>query len=764
MGSVFRTVGGRLRAKKVWAVFSVVLAASAVLVLAPAALAWHSSLSASMDCYGVVSFTVTADVLDSTRTNPNIALFDDAALTHEVASGSFSSTDNWSFSGTFMEPASVTTLTLTAEALGPWADGHFEAAPSSATVTRPSDCPLSSLTSTVIHSAAEQVVTTVPVGSTVHDLVTVTGSDGGPTPSGSVTVDWFATGSCSGAAVASSGPIALVGGQAHATGFSQTPATPGSYGFKAHYGGDATYLPSDGPCEPLTVTQAAPSMTTTASGPITVGGAMYDAATLTGAVTAIGPVTFTIYGPGDTSCTTALATLGSAGKTVDPNGNGTYTSAGFSPLSAGVYRWRAFFTGDATNTPTSTACNDANETSTATPATPSISTSATLSVTLGDTIRDRATLSGAIAATGAVTFKLYAPGDSTCSSPITTLGTASSTVDTNGNGSYTSATFTPGATGAYRWRAFFAGDANNGAASTACNEAGETSTVNAPPPPPVPTPGLTTPPVAPSPAISITKGPEEQSVLTGGTAIWTIVVTNTGNVALTNVRVADALAQDCARTSVDIPALGVLAPGASIAYQCMLTKVTTSLTNTATVTGTPPTGPDVTSTDTAHATVTPPPNGKPAAPPSQKTSAPTSTPHRPKPRSAPLMPAPQPPRIAIVKDPKSQTIQPGGTARFRITVKNTGGAPLHNVRVRDPHSPDCNRTLGRLAPGRSASYSCARHEVAESFNNVAEASGTPPVGPSVTSRDHAPVTVAPPTKQPKTPKVVAQHHKPKMTG
>ncbi len=761
-GFCFQTVGGRLRAKKVWAVVSAALVVSVLLVVAPAALAWHSTLSASIDCNGVVSFTVTADALDETRTNPHIALFDDAALMHEVASGSFSSANNWSFSGTFLEPAGVTTLALTAEALGPWADGHFEAAPSSTTVTRPPGCPLSSLTSTVIHSAGDQVVTTVPVGSTVHDLVTVTGLGGGPTPTGSVTVDWFASGTCSGVAASSSGPIALAGGEAHATGFPQTPAAPGSYGFEAHYGGDAAYLPSDGPCETLTVTQAAPLMATTASGPVTVGGAIHDTATLTGAVTAIGAVTFTIYGPGDTSCTTALATLGSAGQAVDANGNGTYTSASFGPPSAGVYRWRAFFAGDATNTQASTACNDTSESSTATPATPSISTSATVSGTLGDTIRDRATLSGAVAATGAIAFKLYAPGDSNCSSSIATLGSAVSNVDANGNGSYTSATFTPSAVGAYRWRAFFAGDANNGAASTACNDAGETSTVSAPPPP-GPTPGPTTPPIASSPAISITKGPKEQSVLTGGTAIWTIVVTNTGNVALTSVRVADALAQDCARTSADIPGLAVLAPGASIAYQCMLTKVTTSLTNIATVTGTPPTGPDVTSTDTAPTTVIPPPRGKPAAPPSQK---PSSTPksHRPKPRSAPLTPAPQPPRIAIVKDPKSQTIQPGGTARFRITVKNTGDAPLHNVRVLDPLSSDCNRTLGRLAPGRSASYSCARHEVVKSFDNVAEAVGTPPAGPNVTSRDHAPVTVVPPTKQPQSPKVVVKHHKPKMTG
>src|SRR5947208_1029973 len=65
------------------------------------------------------------------------------------------------------------------------------------------------------------------------------------------------------------------------------------------------------------------------------------------------------------------------------------------------------------------------------------------------------------------------------------------------------------------------------------------------------------PPVTPvsHPAISIVKDPKSQTVTVGNTATFNITVTNTGDVALTDVTVTDAPLTNCDRTT------GTLAPG-----------------------------------------------------------------------------------------------------------------------------------------------------------------------------------------------------------
>ena len=63
-----------------------------------------------------------------------------------------------------------------------------------------------------------------------------------------------------------------------------------------------------------------------ASGPVTVGAAIHDVATLSGAVGATGAVTFRVYAPGDTNCGTSLGTLAAASNTADSNGNGVVDS------------------------------------------------------------------------------------------------------------------------------------------------------------------------------------------------------------------------------------------------------------------------------------------------------------------------------------------------------------------------------------------------------------------------------------------------------
>jgi uncharacterized repeat protein (TIGR01451 family) len=199
------------------------------------------------------------------------------------------------------------------------------------------------------------------------------------------------------------------------------------------------------------------------------------------------------------------------------------------------------------------------------------------------------------------------------------------------------------------------------------------------------------------------------------------------------VIVTDAQAPGCARTSADIPQLASMAPGDELSYSCTLANVVADFTNVATATGHPEKGPDVTASDSAAVTVGPPP------------------------------PPVTHPAISVVKDPKSQTVTVGNKATFKITVTNTGDVALTNVTVSDPLSPNCDRTIGTLAPGASTSYTCTKANVRSSFNNVAVASGTAG-DKTVTARDTAPVTAKAPFVPKKVKPKVVSHKKPKATG
>jgi uncharacterized repeat protein (TIGR01451 family) len=90
---------------------------------------------------------------------------------------------------------------------------------------------------------------------------------------------------------------------------------------------------------------------------------------------------------------------------------------------------------------------------------------------------------------------------------------------------------------------------------------------------------VTVVPPATHPAITIVKNPKSQTVTSGGTATFTITVTNTGDVALTNVAVSDALSPNCNHT------IGTLNPGQAVSYTCTRANVTASFNNVAVATG-----------------------------------------------------------------------------------------------------------------------------------------------------------------------------------
>jgi uncharacterized repeat protein (TIGR01451 family) len=478
-----------------------------------------------------------------------------------------------------------------------------------------------------------------------------------------------------------------------------------------------------------TVQADQPSLTSQASPTAAAPAALSDTATLSGlTANATGTITYHLYS--DATCTTEVA--GSpVTKTV--SGNGSYTSPTITIQNVGFYSWRDSYSGDANNAAIPlTACGAANEGTGVVGAKPVLTTTASSGGNVPIALSDTAHLSATTGtAGGTITFHLYS--DTSCT---TEVSGSPVTKTVNGPGDYTSPGITVTTAGTYFWRASYSGDANDAAVPlTACGAPNESVTVTTgggtPPGGGGGTPpggGGGTPPAGGgggggTPAISITKNPKSQTIPSGGTANFTIVVTNTGQLTLSNVTVSDPLAPGCNRTSADIPGLASMAPGASVTYSCSLANVTASFTNVATTTGTGSNGQTVTASDTAPVTT------GPLVPPTTPT---------PKP------PAPAPkPAIHIVKNPNSQTIGKGGTARFRITVTNTGHTTLSDATVTDPLSPNCDRNLGTLAAGRSKSYSCSRTNVDASFENVATASGKPPTGAPVKATDNARVKVKP---------------------
>ena len=139
------------------------------------------------------------------------------------------------------------------------------------------------------------------------------------------------------------------------------------------------------------------------------GAGISDTATLAGGVNPTGTITFTLFGPNNATCTgVAIFT-----STVPVSaGNGNYTSGSFTPVAAGTYRWVAAYSGDASNTAVTSACNAANESVVVSPATPTIVTHASATVAVGGTISDTATLSGGVSIRPG-------PSPSRCSAPTT---------------------------------------------------------------------------------------------------------------------------------------------------------------------------------------------------------------------------------------------------------------------------------------------------------------------------------------------------------
>jgi uncharacterized repeat protein (TIGR01451 family) len=174
--------------------------------------------------------------------------------------------------------------------------------------------------------------------------------------------------------------------------------------------------------------------------------------------------------------------------------------------------------------------------------------------------------------------------------------------------------------------------------------------------------------------------PTTQTIAKGGTAVFSIVVRNAGNVALKSVQLRDSLAPGCNRN------WSTLNPNTGRTLSCTVSNVQADFLNKATVTGSDNSGNETTAEDTARVEV-------------------------------------ENPDIRIVKGPSTQTVLNGETARFSIFVLNPSArVNLGDVEVSDLLAPDCSRegqaNLGNLPAGAQISYECALPNVSAAFTNT----------------------------------------------
>jgi len=137
---------------------------------------------------------------------------------------------------------------------------------------------------------------------------------------------------------------------------SWTPSVAGTYHWKASFPGDAynsSYVSGCGDAnETVTVGMASPTIATTLSkAKGSIGDAIHDGATLTGATSnAGGQVTYTVYT--NTTCTAGAQNAGT--KTV--SGGSVPNSDAITFNNAGTWYWKVVYSGDANNNGATSTC------------------------------------------------------------------------------------------------------------------------------------------------------------------------------------------------------------------------------------------------------------------------------------------------------------------------------------------------------------------------------------------------------------------------
>nr|WP_244631695.1 hypothetical protein [Plantibacter sp. CFBP 8804] len=253
-------------------------------------------------------------------------------------------------------------------------------------------------------------------------------------------------------------------------------------------------------------------------------------------------------------------------------------------------------------------------------------------------------------------------------------------------------------------------------AGTVSNSATATGTPPQGQPPVSPPSEVTIPGVAQAPALTVVKSATPTTVANAGEDVtYSFLVTNTGNVTLTDVSIIEGEFTGTGELSdvVCPAAAGSLAPAATVTCEASYTVTQAdvdagSVTNSATATGTPPAG-----------------GTPPVSPPSETT-----------------VEFPAAPAITVAKSATPTTVANAGEdVTYSFLVTNTGNVTLTDVQVVEGDFTGtgelsqvvCPPAAGSLAPAAAvtceATYTVTQADVdAGSVTNSATATGTPPNG------------------------------------
>lgn len=189
-------------------------------------------------------------------------------------------------------------------------------------------------------------------------------------------------------------------------------------------------------------------------------------------------------------------------------------------------------------------------------------------------------------------------------------------------------------------------------------------------------------------------------LMVGDAVLWSFVVTNVGDVALSDVSVTDSVIRNvsCPKTTLD-PGESMTCTASGIAEQGLDC-------DTGTATGTSPQSTTVTSSDSACY---------------QGNTALITIEKRTNGADADTPPGPE--------------IPVGGTVNWTYVVTNTGEVALTGVSVTDDRGVTVTCPKTTLAAGESMTCTASGTAVAGQYSNIGTASGTPPAGGAVTASD-----------------------------